>query len=92
MFKHGESPQEFFDYRDHPFADTYRLKNPYLGEHDNRFLKTALSLIANGKALPCPVLREQENQPWFIMYYPGLMSIVTGLPWFITGDYSEMGY
>jgi type II secretory pathway predicted ATPase ExeA len=50
MFKHGESPQEFFDYREHPFADTYRLKSPYLGEQDNRFLKTALSLIATGKS------------------------------------------
>jgi general secretion pathway protein A len=50
MLKHGESPQEFFDYKDHPFADTYRLKSPYLGEQDNRFLKTALSLIANGKS------------------------------------------
>jgi len=50
MLKHGESPQEFFDYKHHPFADTYRLKIPYLGEQDNRFFQTALSLISTGKS------------------------------------------
>jgi general secretion pathway protein A len=50
MITHGESPAEFFDYKYHPFADTYRLKTPYLGEQDNRFLKTALSLISTGKS------------------------------------------
>ena len=50
MISHGESPTEFFDYKYHPFADTYRLKTPYLGEQDNRFLKTALSLISTGKS------------------------------------------
>jgi general secretion pathway protein A len=50
MLNHGESPAEFFDYKYHPFADTYRLKTPYLGEQDQRFFKTALSLIATGKS------------------------------------------
>ena len=50
MINHGESPAEFFDYKYHPFADTYRLKTPYLGEQDNRFFKTALSLISTGKS------------------------------------------
>jgi general secretion pathway protein A len=50
MISHGESPAEFFNYKYHPFADTYRLKTPYLGEQDNRFLKTALSLISTGKS------------------------------------------
>ena len=48
---HGESPAEFFDYKCHPFADTYRLKTPYLGAQDQRFFKTALSLISTGKSL-----------------------------------------
>jgi type II secretory pathway predicted ATPase ExeA len=51
MLTHGESPAEFFDYDRHPFADTYRLKTPYLGEQDQRFFKTALSLISTGKSL-----------------------------------------
>ena len=50
MISHGESPAEFFDYKYHPFADTYRLKTPYIGDEDKRFLKTALSLISTGKS------------------------------------------
>lgn len=50
MITHGESPAQFFDYKYHPFADTYRLKTPYLGEQDQRFFKTALSLISTGKS------------------------------------------
>ncbi|MCP4575337.1 MAG: AAA family ATPase [Deltaproteobacteria bacterium] len=50
MLNQGESPAEFFDYKHHPFADTYRLKTPYLGEQDRRFFKTALSLISTGKS------------------------------------------
>ena len=50
MINHGESPAEFFDYKYHPFADTYRLKTPYLGDQDNRFFKTAVSLISTGKS------------------------------------------
>jgi general secretion pathway protein A len=46
----GESPAEFFNYTHHPFADTYRLKMPYLAEQDQRFCKTALSLIHTGKS------------------------------------------
>ncbi len=49
MLSNGESPAEFFDYKPHPFADTYRLKTPYLEEQDQRFFKTALSLISTGK-------------------------------------------
>ena len=52
MLNQGESPAEFFDYKYHPFADTYRLKTPYLGEQDRRFFKTALSLISTGKKTP----------------------------------------
>jgi type II secretory pathway predicted ATPase ExeA len=51
MLNHGESPAEFFDFKRHPFADTYRLKTPFLGEQDQRFFKTALSLISTGKSL-----------------------------------------
>lgn len=51
MFNQSPSPEEFFDYKHHPFADTYRLKTPFLAEQDNRFLKTALSLISTGKSL-----------------------------------------
>jgi type II secretory pathway predicted ATPase ExeA len=51
MFNQSPSPAEFFDYKHHPFADTYRLKTPFLAEQDNRFLKTALSLISTGKSL-----------------------------------------
>jgi len=50
MFEQSASPAEFFDYKCHPFADTYRLKTPFLAEQDNRFLKTALSLISTGKS------------------------------------------
>ena len=50
MLKNGESPAEFFDYKYHPFADTYRLKKPYLGKQDERLFKTALSLISTGKS------------------------------------------
>jgi general secretion pathway protein A len=50
MLNHGETPAEFFNYKHHPFADTYRLKTPYLGEQDNRFIRTALSLISTGKS------------------------------------------
>jgi len=50
MMKNGESPKEFFDCKAHPFADTYRLKEPYLGEQDTHFLRMARSLISNGKS------------------------------------------
>lgn len=50
MLSHGESPAKFFNYKHHPFADTYRLKQTYLGEQDKRFFKTALSLISTGKS------------------------------------------
>ena len=42
MINQGESPAEFFNFKYHPFADTYRLKTPYLGDQDNRFFKTAV--------------------------------------------------
>ncbi|MFA5905552.1 MAG: AAA family ATPase [Desulfobacula sp.] len=44
------NPSDFFDYKQHPFADTYRLKTPYLSDADKRFFKTALSLILTGKS------------------------------------------
>jgi general secretion pathway protein A len=50
LINQGESPAEFFNYKLHPFADTYRLKQPYLGDQDKRFFKTALSLISTGKS------------------------------------------
>jgi len=46
----GQSPPEFFNFKYHPFADTYRLKKPYLGEQDKRFFRTAISLISSGKS------------------------------------------
>ncbi len=49
-YKHGESPAEYFNYKHHPFADTYRLKTPFLGEQDKRFLQTAISLVSTGKS------------------------------------------
>lgn len=48
--KDGQSPAEFFNFKYHPFADTYRIKVPYLGKQDERFLKTGLSLISTGKS------------------------------------------
>lgn len=50
MINQGESPAEFFNYKYHPFANTYRLKTPYLGDQDTRFFKTAVSLISTGKS------------------------------------------
>lgn len=40
---------EFFGFRDHPFADTYRIKQPYLADHEKRVLNMAASLVSNGK-------------------------------------------
>ena len=50
QINHGQSPTEFFNFKYHPFANTYRLKTPYLGEQDKRFLRTAISLISSGKS------------------------------------------
>lgn len=50
QINNGETPTEFFGYTYHPFADTYRLKTPYMAEQDQRFYKTALSLINTGKS------------------------------------------
>ena len=50
MMKNGESPREFFDCEAHPFADTYRLKELYLGKQDAHFLRMARSLISSGKS------------------------------------------
>jgi len=50
QIKYGQSPPEFFNCKYHPFANTYRLKIPYLGEQDKRFFRTAISLIASGKS------------------------------------------
>jgi general secretion pathway protein A len=50
QIKYGQSPQEFFNCKYQPFANTYRLKIPYLGEQDKRFFRTAISLIASGKS------------------------------------------
>ena len=50
QINNGESPSEFFGYIYHPFADTYRLKTPYMAEQDQRFYKTALSLTHTGKS------------------------------------------
>ena len=50
QINHGQSPTEFFNFKYHPFANTYRLKTPYLGEQDKRFLTTAISLISTGKS------------------------------------------
>jgi len=66
---HGESPAEFFNYKYHPFADTYRLKIPYLGEQDNRFYKTALSLISTGVNL---YFKSAKSECLTIKYRHGL--------------------
>lgn len=50
QLKHGESPAEFFGYKKHPFADTYRLKTPYPSTQDKRIYKTGISLISTGKS------------------------------------------
>ena len=50
QINHGQSPTEFFNFKYHPFANTYRLKTPYLGEQDKRFFTTAISLISTGKS------------------------------------------
>lgn len=50
QLKHGESPAEFFGYKKHPFADTYRLKTPYPSKQDKQIYKTGISLISTGKS------------------------------------------
>lgn len=45
----GQTMAEFFGFRDHPFADTYRIRNPYLAGQETRLLHMATSLIGNGK-------------------------------------------
>lgn len=45
----GQTMAEFFGFRDHPFADTYRIKQPYLSDQEKRLLHMAASLISNGK-------------------------------------------
>jgi type IV secretory pathway VirB4 component len=88
MLNQGESPAEFFDYKYHPFADTYRLKTPYLGEQDRRFFKTALSLISTGKSF---ALCGPSGAGKSTLVHPDLMSIVTSLPWYITEVCSATG-
>lgn len=41
---------EFFSFKRHPFADTYRLRKPYLPARDATILKTARSLLHVGKS------------------------------------------
>jgi len=50
QIKQKQSPPEFFNCKYPPFANTYRLKTPYLGEQDKRFLRIAISLISSGKS------------------------------------------
>jgi len=50
QFNNGESPAEFFNFKYHPFADTYRIKVPHVTKQDERFLTTASSLISTGKS------------------------------------------
>lgn len=45
----GKTMAEFFGFRDHPFADTWRLRNPYLSDREQRMLNMAESLIGSGK-------------------------------------------
>jgi len=44
------SMAEFFDWSRHPFADTYQLTSPFLGEKDERICRRALSLLNCGKS------------------------------------------
>ena len=44
------SMAEFFSWSRHPFADTYQLATPFLGEKDQRVMRRALSLISCGKS------------------------------------------
>lgn len=45
----GQSMAEFFGFREHPFADTYRIKQPFLANREERLVHMTSSLIANGK-------------------------------------------
>jgi len=45
------SMAEFFNWRRHPFTDTYPLKQPFLSRRDERIRLQALSLLANGKSM-----------------------------------------
>lgn len=44
------SMAEFFSWYRHPFADTYQLTTPFMGEHDERIMRRALSLLGCGKS------------------------------------------
>ena len=47
--KKGRSPAEFFSWKEHPFADTYRIKVPYASERDTFILNSTEMLLSNGK-------------------------------------------
>jgi type II secretory pathway predicted ATPase ExeA len=42
---------EFFGWRNHPFSDTYPLRQPYLTDVDQRITRQAISLLSYGKSL-----------------------------------------
>lgn len=44
------TPAEFFAWKRHPFADTYRLKQPFIPQADQRLLRCARELLALGKS------------------------------------------
>ena len=45
-----QSMAEFFGWSRHPFADTYQLNTPFLGEKDARIVRRAISLLNCGKS------------------------------------------
>jgi len=45
-----QSMAEFFGWSRHPFADTYQLNTPFLGEKDARIVRRAISLLSCGKS------------------------------------------
>jgi general secretion pathway protein A len=44
------SMAEFFGWSRHPFADTYQLATPFLGEKDARVIRRGISLLSCGKS------------------------------------------
>ena len=45
----GQSPAEFFNWKKNPFADTYRIKIPYISKHEDLLLKYATMFLSCGK-------------------------------------------
>ena len=48
--QHKPSMSEFFNWRSHPFTDTYTLDQPFMGSRDARLMARCLSLLRCGKS------------------------------------------